>query len=93
MADEDQKTVTLADVRAAEAEADALAKELQARKTDEGHRRGGPMQVEQKPESWLAAASPEQIDTAYRAGELDEVMGVARNEAGNRLTDLRGVQH
>ena len=48
--------------------------------------------AEQKPESWLESATPEQIDNAFQAGELDEIMGVPRNEAGNRLTDLRGIQ-
>ena len=48
--------------------------------------------AEQKPESWLKTATPEDIETAYRAGELDEVMGVERNDAGNRPADLRGVQ-
>jgi len=48
--------------------------------------------VDQKPESWLESATPEQIDNAFEAGELDDIMGIPRNQAGNRLTDLRGVQ-
>jgi hypothetical protein len=45
----------------------------------------------QRNDAWVKAATPEQIDVAHEAGELDEILGVQRNEAGNRISDLKGV--
>jgi hypothetical protein len=46
---------------------------------------------EQRDEAWLSTATAEQIVSANDAGELDDLKGVERNEAGNRVYDLRGV--
>ncbi|WP_166804411.1 hypothetical protein [Cryobacterium algoritolerans] len=45
--------------------------------------------AEQRTESWLRVATPEQVDAAHRAGELDDLMGVERDEAGNVRTSAR----
>lgn len=45
----------------------------------------------QRADSWLKAATPDQITTAVAAGELDDILGVVRNEAGNTAEDLRSI--
>jgi len=49
------------------------------------------MPVEQRTEAWLKQATAEQITAAERAGELDDLLGRVRNEAGNTRGQLRGV--
>jgi hypothetical protein len=47
---------------------------------------------EQRDEVWLSAATADQIVAANAAGELDDVQGIERNAAGNRLVDMHGVR-
>ncbi len=49
------------------------------------------MATEQRTEAWLKQATAEQITAAERAGELDDLLGRARNQAGNTPEQLRGV--
>ncbi len=49
------------------------------------------MATEQRTEAWLKQATAEQITAAERAGELDDLLGRARNQAGNTREQLRGV--
>lgn len=49
------------------------------------------MATEQRDDKWLKQATAAQITTAQEAGELDNLLGIVRNEAGNTVNQLRGV--
>lgn len=50
------------------------------------------MATEQRDEQWLKGATPEEVATAFKAGELDQLMGVQRNEGGNTEAQMRGIK-